>query len=174
MKTRGTGLLMAWTDVDPEYEADFNRWYNEEHIQHLLKVPGFLSAGRYRALKGAPKYLAMYELEDHNVLRSSAFLDEVRYKPSPWRTKASGGHVGRNMMLNLYRQIFRAHQPNPRHGADVEVSADRPNGYSGPHGGGVQRLVQYGLCAWVSDRAGLHPGAPLRRSRLSAEIHDGL
>jgi antibiotic biosynthesis monooxygenase (ABM) superfamily enzyme len=54
-KTRGTGLLMLWTDVDLEHEAEFNRWYNEEHIQHLLKVPGFLSAGRYAALSGGPQ-----------------------------------------------------------------------------------------------------------------------
>ena len=24
-KTRGTGLLMAWTDVDPAHEDEFNR-----------------------------------------------------------------------------------------------------------------------------------------------------
>ena len=63
-KTRGTGLLMLWTDVDPEYEAEFNRWYDEEHLDRLLKVPGFLSASRYVALRGGPKYLAMYELEE--------------------------------------------------------------------------------------------------------------
>ena len=51
-KTRGTGLLMAWTDVDPAHEDEFNRWHNEEHIGRLLTVPGFLSAGRYRALRG--------------------------------------------------------------------------------------------------------------------------
>ena len=119
-KTRGTGLLVLWTDVAPEFEAEFNRWYNEEHLQHLLKVPGFLSAGRYVALKGGPKYLAMYELEDHNVLRTSAFLDEVRYKPSPWRMKASGGHVGRNYILNVYRQIFPA-RTNP-----IELTMEMP------------------------------------------------
>ena len=78
-KTRGTGLLMVWTDVEPEFEAEFNRWYDEEHISRLLEVPGFLSAGRYMALKGGPKY----ELEDHNVLRSAAYLDTVKYQPSP-------------------------------------------------------------------------------------------
>ena len=62
-KTRGTGLLMVWSDIDAEFEADFNRWYDEEHISRLLEVPGFLSAGRYIAIKGGPKYLAMYELE---------------------------------------------------------------------------------------------------------------
>jgi hypothetical protein len=99
---------MVWTDVDPEHEAEFNRWYNEEHLNRLLSVPGFLSAGRYRAIRGGPKYLAIYELEDHHVMRSSAFLDEVRYRPSPARTKASGGFVGRNFLLNVYRQIYPA------------------------------------------------------------------
>ena len=36
-KTRGTGLLMVWTDIDPEFEAEFNRWYNEEHILRMLQ-----------------------------------------------------------------------------------------------------------------------------------------
>ena len=107
-KTRGTGLLMAWMDIDPPHEDAFNRWYNEEHISRLLAVPGFLSAARYVALRGAPKYLAMYELEDHNVLRSAAFLDTVRYQPSAERTRFSGGYVGRNYLLNGYRQIFPA------------------------------------------------------------------
>ncbi|HET8577578.1 MAG TPA: hypothetical protein VFO18_10795 [Methylomirabilota bacterium] len=119
-KTRGTGLLMLWTDVDPQHEAEFNRWYNEEHIKHLLEIPGFLSGGRYVALKGGPKYLAMYELEDHNVLRTSAFLDAVRYKPSPWRARASGGHVGRNYLLNAYRQIF------PKRTNPVEMTKEMP------------------------------------------------
>jgi hypothetical protein len=111
-KTRGMGLLMLWCDVDQEHEAEFNRWYDEEHIKRLTSVPGFLNGGRYVALKGGPKYLAMYELEDHHVLRSAAFLDEVRYTPSPWRQKTSGGHVGRNYILNAYRQIFPA-RSNP-------------------------------------------------------------
>ena len=52
-KTRGTGLLMVWSDVDADFEAEFNRWHDEEHIPRLLQVPGFLSAGHYAALKGA-------------------------------------------------------------------------------------------------------------------------
>ena len=72
------GLLMVWVDVDPEYEAELHRWYDEEHIQRLLSVPGFRSAGRYVALKGGPKNLVLYELESIEVLHTAAFLDEVR------------------------------------------------------------------------------------------------
>lgn len=105
-KTRGKGLLMAWTDVDPLFEAEFNAWYDNEHIPRLMQVPGCVSGARYRALRGWPRYLAMYELEDHNVLRSAAFLDSVRYQPSAQRTKVSPSHIGRNFLLNGYRQIF--------------------------------------------------------------------
>jgi hypothetical protein len=111
-KTRGTGLLMVWTDIDAEHEAAFNRWYDEEPVERLLAVLGVLSAGRYEAIQGGPKYLAMYELEDPSVLRTSAFLDELRFRPSARRAGASGGHVGRNYLLNAYRQIFPA-RTNP-------------------------------------------------------------
>ena len=97
-KTRGTGLLMVWTDIDPEFEAEFNHRYDEEHLPRLLEVPGFLSAGRYVAVKGTPKYLAMYELEDHNVLRSTAYLDVVKYQPSPQRTRIGTSRVGRDFL----------------------------------------------------------------------------
>jgi hypothetical protein len=66
-KTRGTGLLMAWMNIDPVHENAANRWYNEEHIGRLLPVSGYLSAARYVALRGAPKHLAMYELEDSHA-----------------------------------------------------------------------------------------------------------
>ena len=105
-KTRGTGLLMVWADIDPAYEDEYHRWYDEEHIAHLLAVPGFLSAGRYVAMKGGPKNLALYELETAEVLRSAAFLDGVRFRPSTRRVQYSGGTIGRNYLINGYRQVF--------------------------------------------------------------------
>ena len=119
-KTRGTGLLMAWVDIPAEHDAAFNAWYDEEHMPRLAAIPGFLSGARYQAIRGAPKYLAMYELEDHNVLRSAAFLDDVRYKPSPRRSTISPSHVGRNFLLNGYRQIF------PARAAPADDPADPP------------------------------------------------
>ena len=108
-KTRGTGLLMMWVDIDPEYEAEYHRWCDEEHIPNLLAVPGFLSAGRYVALKGSPKNLVICELESADVLRSAAFLDGIRFRPSSARIAASGGTVGRNYLMNGYRQILPMH-----------------------------------------------------------------
>lgn len=41
-KTRGTGLLMVWTDIDPEFEAEFNRWTRRVHprLRHDEGSPG--------------------------------------------------------------------------------------------------------------------------------------
>lgn len=107
-KTRGTGLLMAWTDIDPAHEDEFNRWYDTEQIGRLLAVPGVLSGARYRALRGGPKYLAMYELEDPFVLRSQAYVDAVRSQPQARRAAVSPSTTGRNFLMNGYRQIFPA------------------------------------------------------------------
>jgi len=115
-KTRGTGLLMVWADIDTEHEAAHSRWYDEEHIEQMLAIPGFLSAGRYVALKGGPRYLALYELETHEVLRTAAFLDEMRFRASPGRTGASSGTIGRNYLINGYRQIF------PMHTSPIEMT----------------------------------------------------
>ena len=57
--TKGTALLMVWSEVPAEHEAEFNRWYNEEHLAERLSVPGFLSAARYEAVKGGPKHLVL-------------------------------------------------------------------------------------------------------------------
>src|SRR5207237_10406033 len=56
--TKGTGLLMVWADVPADKEAEFNRWYNEEHLAERLSIPGFLSGARHEAVKGGPKHLA--------------------------------------------------------------------------------------------------------------------
>jgi len=78
----GTGLLVVWTDIAPDAEAEFNEWYNSEHIPQLLGVTGFLSGKRYQAIDGKPKYSAIYELADENVMKSDAKIR--RRGPARW------------------------------------------------------------------------------------------
>lgn len=37
-KTRGTGLLTAWTDIDARHEAGFNQWYDTEHVPRNARM----------------------------------------------------------------------------------------------------------------------------------------
>jgi hypothetical protein len=101
---KGTGLMMVWTDVPADKEKDFNRWYNEEHLAERLAVPGFLSAARYEAVKGGPKHLAVYELENVGVLDSQPY-QRVRSNPTEWTRRCSPEVVGTNFIRNVYTLI---------------------------------------------------------------------
>lgn len=68
------GLLCIWTDVDPEHELDFNRWYDTEHMQERVAIPGFQNARRFAATSPCPRpYLALYYTDDLAVFRSQAY-----------------------------------------------------------------------------------------------------
>jgi hypothetical protein len=114
----GTGLLVVWTDVAPEYEAEFNEWYDKEHIPQLLGVPGFLSGTRYQAVDGKPKYAAIYDLTDESVTKSPAFL-KVRNNPTPWTAKMLP-HF-QNTQRGVFRQIL-AHGTRPAKDAEFVLT----------------------------------------------------
>ncbi|MBE0618983.1 MAG: hypothetical protein IH605_00145 [Burkholderiales bacterium] len=64
-------LFFACGDTPAEHEAEFNKWYDEEHIPLLSAVPGVLHARRFFDPKGKPRYVALYELADANVAGSA-------------------------------------------------------------------------------------------------------
>jgi hypothetical protein len=63
-------ILLTSVDVVPQGEAEFNRWYNEKHLPEVLACPGFVSAARYECTQGEPRYIAVYELESEDALRT--------------------------------------------------------------------------------------------------------
>jgi hypothetical protein len=68
------GLLCIWTAVDPEHELDFNRWYDREHMQERVAIPGFQSARRFGATGACPRpYLALYYTDNLDVFTSEAY-----------------------------------------------------------------------------------------------------
>ena len=83
-KKKGTGLLMVWCEVPDDVEDEFNRWYNEEHIEERLLIPGILSAARYEAVMSGPKHLAVYELKSLAVMLRETSLSRT----SSWLIEA--------------------------------------------------------------------------------------
>lgn len=68
------GQLCVWTDIDPAHEADFNAWYDREHMQERVAIPGFTHARRFRATdRGSRKYLALYVTDTLDVFRGDAY-----------------------------------------------------------------------------------------------------
>lgn len=90
-------------DIDPEHEEDFNRWYDEEHVPERKAIPGFLTARRYRAVEGGPKYLAIYEMDSPEVLDSEAYRFVSEEGRSEWTARVVGR--ARNYVRNVYVEI---------------------------------------------------------------------
>jgi hypothetical protein len=85
-------LFTASMDVEPAKEALFNEVYDREHVPTILKVPGVVSALRFKrrplemiiggerktiVIEGEPSYTALYELESPSVLVSPEFAKAV-------------------------------------------------------------------------------------------------
>jgi hypothetical protein len=74
MPLHGKGMLITLTEVKARDERDFNEWYNREHIDERVNLPGFHRARRYVALRGSPKYLATYECDTVEDLATPGYL----------------------------------------------------------------------------------------------------
>lgn len=73
MPLAGKGMLLTSMNIDAVDEADFNRWYDREHLEERVAIDGFLEARRYVAHAANPKYLSLYSTETLDVLDSPAY-----------------------------------------------------------------------------------------------------
>lgn len=88
------GLLLTLTEPPAAMEEEFNAWYDTEHLAERLAIPGFRSARRWVAdvAPGEGKYLATYELDSLETLRSRAYLERFE-NPTPWSRRCLGKTV---------------------------------------------------------------------------------
>ena len=70
-------IYVVQMNIPAQYEADFNRIYDTEHVPMLSKVPGVHKVSRYRLEQsndpGMQKYLAIYEIDSPAVVDSAAW-----------------------------------------------------------------------------------------------------
>lgn len=70
----GPFLITVRVEVDPENDAEFNEWYEQDHMKGLAAVSGVRGARRYRQISGnSSTYLAVYELDDGNIRQNPAW-----------------------------------------------------------------------------------------------------
>jgi hypothetical protein len=100
MPLAGKGMLLTSMDIDPSDEAEFNRWYDREHLLERVAIDGFLEARRYVAHQGSPKYLCLYSTATFEVLDSPTYRT-VLMNPTDW----SKANLAR--FKNMIRAIAR-------------------------------------------------------------------
>lgn len=88
------GLLLTMTEPPPGMEDEFNAWYDTEHLPERLGIPGFRSARRWEAdlAPGQGRYLATYEVDSLDVLKSAPYLARFE-NPTPWSRRCLGRAV---------------------------------------------------------------------------------
>jgi hypothetical protein len=100
MPLAGKGILLTSMDIDASDEADFNRWYDREHLEERVAIDGFLEARRYVAHSGSPKYLFLYSTRTIEVLDSPAYRARLA-NPTDWSKKTMARF--KNMMRVVAR-----------------------------------------------------------------------
>src|ERR1700759_3743246 len=86
MPLAGKGMLLTSMDIAAADEAEFNRWYDHEHLEERVAIEGFLEARRYVAHKASPKYLCLYSTKTFEVLDSRAYRAKLA-NPTDWSAK---------------------------------------------------------------------------------------
>lgn len=50
------GILAIWNDATPGREAEFDHWFQIEHLLERVAVPGFLFGRRHEAISGSNRF----------------------------------------------------------------------------------------------------------------------
>lgn len=124
MRDGATALLALWNDVDPAFDAAYDRWHAHEHVPERLTVPGMLWGYRYRtgAGVGMPRYLTLYGLQSEEVLESEPYR-RLLEQPTPMSREM------RPRLRNVSRWVCRLHEQTDLDQAAhlaVRVIADMP------------------------------------------------
>nr|WP_154325014.1 DUF4286 family protein [Pantoea sp. 201603H] len=67
------GMLFVATDINHADEADFNQWYDREHVEERVAIDGFLSGTRYQSLGSGRQYLGLYKTTSLADFTSKAY-----------------------------------------------------------------------------------------------------
>jgi hypothetical protein len=100
-------MLIVFNQVKAADEQDFNEWYNREHIDERVNLPGFHRARRYVAERGSPKYLATYECNRVQDLAAPGYL-KLLANQTPW-TQSVMARFTKFTRLTLTVQVDMAH-----------------------------------------------------------------
>ncbi|MBI4199460.1 MAG: hypothetical protein HY535_03180 [Chloroflexi bacterium] len=119
MAELGNVVILIAGEVEPAWEEDFHRWYNQEHLAQRIVLPGFLGARRYvnSGDFAGPTHLTINELESDAVLQSGAYLEMGRH-PTAW-TRRVREHA--KLTRGVYRRIFSIRGPGPLLGQALSV-----------------------------------------------------
>jgi hypothetical protein len=93
------GILAIWNDAKAGREAEFDEWFQSEHLLERLSVPGFQFGRRHEAISGSNGYFNFYLVETPGVLTSKPYLERLD-NPTPMTKK-----IMSEIFINMNRTV---------------------------------------------------------------------
>ena len=100
-----TGILAIFNDCTAGREAEFDAWFQSEHLIERLGVPGFLFGRRHEAIAAGTAYFNYYVVESPAVLTSKPYLERLD-NPTPM-TKRIMSECFINMNRTVCNRVAR-------------------------------------------------------------------
>jgi hypothetical protein len=92
--------------TDPQSEAAWNTFYNQEKLPALVSVPGFHASQRFRAFsEGCPRYLALHDIRDATVIDSDAYRRNGGGHFARWQSAIADWHRHLYLTTHALREV---------------------------------------------------------------------
>jgi hypothetical protein len=99
------GILAIFNNVAPGREAEFEQWFQHEHLAERIAIPGFLVGRRHEAVAGEPRYFNFYVTTSSAILKSPAYLERLDHPTAMTRTVMSD--IFKDMIRTVCDRVFR-------------------------------------------------------------------
>jgi len=138
--TEPTGILALWNDCKTNKEPLYEHWYQSEHLQDRVSIPGFKLGRRHQSSDATPKYFTYYEVASAKVLFSEAYLYQLD-NPSVLTHEVMQGtfiNVSRTVCSRIHyagemrgSHVITARSSRPSDKDNLKAIADQVNEISG-------------------------------------------
>lgn len=93
-------LMLVRTAPKEGRDEEYNRWYDEVHLDEICSIPGFVGARRFNGMEGKSgwpdvPYLALYEIE----------ADDPQVPIAEMRRRSAAGEIKASDALDRTRTV---------------------------------------------------------------------
>ena len=105
MADRRPAVLAFFHNIVAGREAEFEEWFQHEHLPERIAIPGFLMGRRYEAVSADQSYFHFYVIRSVKALKSDAYIARVN-EPTPL-TRTVMSEITKNVFRTVCRRTFR-------------------------------------------------------------------
>src|SRR5262245_356226 len=105
MADRPPAVLAVCHNILAGREAEFEEWFQHEHLPERIAIPGFVMGRRYEAVSADRSYFYFYAIRSVEDLKSDAYIARVNKPTSLTRMVMS--EITKNVFRTVCRRIYQ-------------------------------------------------------------------